>query len=57
MTVTGPDPAALSDTAKELLRIIAAWRDGAADAELHDRAYAGEFTPEGAPDLRLPAPE
>jgi catechol 2,3-dioxygenase len=38
-------------------RIIAAWREGATDAELHERAYAGEFTPEGALDLRLPAPE
>ena len=38
-------------------RIIAAWREGAADAELHERAYAGEFSPEGALDLRLPAPE
>jgi catechol 2,3-dioxygenase len=37
-------------------RIIAAWRAGAAGAELHERAYAGDFTPEGALDLRLPPP-
>jgi hypothetical protein len=38
-------------------RIIAAWRAGAPGPELHERAYAGEFAPEGALDLRLPVPE
>lgn len=38
-------------------RIVAAWREGASGDELHRRAYAGEFVPGTALDLRLPAPE
>lgn len=36
-------------------RILAARSAGATPEELHHRAYAGEFTPEAALDLRLPA--
>ena len=34
--------------------LIAAWRAGDGADELHRRAYAGEFAPEGELDLRLP---
>jgi catechol 2,3-dioxygenase len=34
--------------------VLAARDDGATPAELHDRAYAGEFTPDAPLDLRLP---
>ena len=36
--------------------IVAAWREGASADELHRRAYAGEFAPDGPLDLRLPGP-
>jgi len=36
--------------------IVAAWREGASGDDLHRRAYAGEFAPDGPLDLRLPAP-
>jgi catechol 2,3-dioxygenase len=35
-------------------RLLAAYREGATDAELHERAYAGEFTPAEPPDIRFP---
>lgn len=35
--------------------IAEAWRAGASGDELHRRAYAGEFAPDGQLDLRLPA--
>jgi catechol-2,3-dioxygenase len=35
---------------------VAARRDGASSDEVHRRAYAGEFSPAGPLDLRLPAP-
>jgi catechol-2,3-dioxygenase len=37
-------------------RLVKAWREGASAQELHRRAYAGEFAPDGAFDLRLPEP-
>jgi catechol-2,3-dioxygenase len=37
-------------------QLLEAWKDGANDAELHERAYAGEFTPAEAPDVRFPMP-
>ncbi len=36
-------------------QLIAAWRSGASPAELHRRAYAGEFAPAGPLNLRLPS--
>jgi len=36
--------------------VLAARDNGATPAELHDRAYAGEFTPDAPLDLRLPRP-
>jgi catechol-2,3-dioxygenase len=35
-------------------RLLAEWTGGAAIAELHARAYAGEFAPKAPLDLRLP---
>jgi hypothetical protein len=40
----------------DLDAIVAARREGASGADLHRRAYAGEFAPDGPLDLRLPAP-
>jgi catechol-2,3-dioxygenase len=37
-------------------RLVAAWREGASAGDLHRRAYAGEFAPDSALDLRLPPP-
>jgi catechol 2,3-dioxygenase len=37
-------------------RLLAARAAGASPAELHERAYAGEFEPRSALDLRLPEP-
>jgi hypothetical protein len=37
-------------------RVLAARDRGATAAELHQRAYSGEFSPDVAPDLLLPAP-
>ena len=36
--------------------IVAAWREGTSGDDLHRRAYAGEFAPDGPLDLRLPGP-
>lgn len=35
-------------------KIAAAFADGASVEELHKRGYAGEFAPDGKPDMRLP---
>ncbi len=35
-------------------QLVAAWRDGTPAAELHRRAYAGEFVPHEPQDLRVP---
>lgn len=35
-------------------RLLDAYREGATDAELHERAYAGEFQPADTPDIRFP---
>jgi catechol-2,3-dioxygenase len=37
-------------------RLLRARREGASADDLHRRAYAGEFAPDGPLDLRLPAP-
>ncbi len=35
---------------------LAAWKNGMSPAEIHRRAYAGEFTPAAPPDMRMPRP-
>lgn len=35
-------------------QVLAAWKAGASSADLHRRAYAGDFRPAGSLDLRLP---
>jgi len=37
-------------------KLVEARAAGAGAAEIHRRAYAGEYAPDGPPDLRLPAP-
>ena len=37
-------------------RLLDAYRGGTSADELHQRAYAGEFTPAEQPDVRFPMP-